>query len=351
MNTSDTALLGAHESESPLLQSGDKTPLLQIKNLDIAFVRDKDLIKATDGVHLEVNPGEIVCLVGESGCGKSITALSILGLLGGQGRVVGGEILYDGRDLLKMSEAELDKIRGNEISMVFQDALGSLNPVFTVGNQMTESIRIHLGYDRKKAREHAIKLLEKTGIPDPGNVLRKYPHMLSGGMRQRVMIAMALSCHPRLLIADEPTTALDVTIQLQIMQLILKLRDELNMGVLLITHDLGVVAELADRVVVMYAGQCVEEALVDGLFEAPGHPYTRALLEAVPDIHDHKERKLFSIPGAVPEDYHEMTGCRFAPRCIFADGCPGDGALVHLDTHHYARCSRAGEERRTADEQ
>ena len=314
-------------------------PLLQIKDLDIGFFREKSFARYTDRVHLEVNAGEIVCLVGESGCGKSITALSVLGLLSGQGKIAGGEILFEGRDLLKMSEKELDKIRGDQISMVFQDALGSLNPVFTIGNQMMESIRIHLGYDRKKARAHAIELLKKTGLPDAEGVMKKYPHMLSGGMRQRVMIAMALSCHPRLLIADEPTTALDVTIQLQIMQLLLKMRDELNMGILLITHDLGVVAELADRVVVMYAGQCVEEASVEELFAHPAHPYTRALMAAVPDIQDDRDRRLFSIPGAVPEDYYNMEGCRFAPRCDRASDCDRKGSCVWLNENHYTKCS------------
>lgn len=321
-------------------------PLLQIKNLDIGFIRDKKLVTYTDKVSFWVNPGEIVCLVGESGCGKSITALSILGLLNNQGRVAGGEILFEGQDLLKLSEKELDKVRGRDISMIFQDALGSLNPVFTVGNQLMESIRTHMGYDKETANKHAISLLEKTGLPDAKNVMKKFPHMLSGGMRQRVLIAMALSCNPKLLIADEPTTALDVTIQLQIMKLLLKMRDESGdgMGILLITHDLGVVAELADRVVVMYAGQCVEEADVHTLFNAPKHPYTKALLAAVPDITDDKEHVLFSIPGTVPENYHSMEGCRFAPRCPYVDQCDCLGTMVEVSKGHVVKCSRCADE-------
>ncbi len=321
-------------------------PLLQIKNLDIGFIRDKKLVRYTDKVSFYVNPGEIVCLVGESGCGKSITALSILGLLNNQGRVADGEILFDGKDLLKLSEKELDQVRGNDIAMVFQDALVSLNPVFTIGNQLVESIRTHLGYDKETAKKHAISLLEKTGLENGKMILKKYPHMLSGGMRQRVMIAMALSCNPKLLIADEPTTALDVTIQLQIMKLLLKMRDESDgrMGILMITHDLGVVAELADRVVVMYAGQCVEEADVYTLFDNPKHPYTQALLAAVPDITDDKNRALYSIPGTVPEDYHSMEGCRFAPRCPYAKDCDCLGRTVEVSVGHRVKCSRCADE-------
>ncbi len=322
------------------------SPLLQIKDLDIGFIRDKKLVTYTDKVNFSVDQGEIVCLVGESGCGKSITALSILGLLNNQGRVANGEILFEGKDLLKLSEKELDKVRGHEISMVFQDALGSLNPVFTIGNQLMESIRTHLDYDKDAAKKHAITLLEKTGLSDAKNVMKKFPHMLSGGMRQRVMIAMALSCNPKLLIADEPTTALDVTIQLQIMKLLLKMRDESNdrMGILLITHDLGVVAELADRVVVMYAGQCVEEADVHTLFAHPKHPYTQALLAAVPDIKEDKDRILFSIPGTVPEDYHSMEGCRFAPRCPYAKECDCLGRTIEVSQGHVVKCSRCADE-------
>ena len=228
--------------------------MLEIKNLEISFFDGKKQIRRTDSVSFEVREGEILALVGESGCGKSITALSIPGLLARNGRVTGGEILYRGRDLLKLSEKELDAVRGREIAMIFQDIMYSLNPVFTIGNQMIEGMRKHLGYSKAQAREEAIRLLERVGIRESERVMKSYPHMLSGGMRQRVMIAMALSCKPRMLIADEPTTALDVTIQLQIMQLLRSLRDEYGMSILLITHDIALVTEMADRVVVMYAG-------------------------------------------------------------------------------------------------
>ena len=243
----------------------------------------------------------------------------------GQGKVTGGEILFEGRNLLALGEQELDAIRGKEISMIFQDIMYSLNPVFTIGNQMVEGMRRHLGYTKRQAREKAVQLLTRTGVRDAEAVMKKYPHMLSGGMRQRVMIAMALSCGPKLLIADEPTTALDVTIQLQIMQLLKGLRDEFGMSILLITHDIGVVAEMADRVVVMYAGQCVEAADTRSLLMHPRHPYTQALLSAVPGVKDDKKRRLYSIPGAVPENYPELTGCRFAARCPHAANCPAQG--------------------------
>ena len=315
-------------------------PMLEIRDLDISFRDGKRMTRCTDRVRFDVYPGEILCIVGESGCGKSITALSILGLLSRQGQVTNGEILYQGRDLLKLSEKELDAIRGSEISMIFQDIMYSLNPVFTIGNQLTEAIRLHLKYKKGEAAQLAADLLRRTGIREPEKVLRMYPHMLSGGMRQRVMIAMALACGPKLLIADEPTTALDVTIQLQIMELLKSLRDETGMAILLITHDIGVVAEMADRVVVMYAGQCVEEADVKTLLEAPAHPYTRALMRAVPGIHDDRNRRLLSIPGAVPEHYQEMQGCRFAERCPHGAACDRAAAELDLGGGHRIRCSQ-----------
>ena len=316
-------------------------PLLDVRHLDIAFASGRKLTKRTEDVHFQVHPGEILSIVGESGCGKSITALSLLRLLNRQGRVVGGEVLFKGRDLLSMTEKELDRVRGREIAMVFQDIMYSLNPVFTIGNQMVETLRRHMGMQRGQARERAVELLEKTGISQPRSVMKKYPHMLSGGMRQRVMIAMALTCNPSLLIADEPTTALDVTIQLQIMQLLKKLRDETGMAILLITHDIGLVTEMADRVVVMYAGQCVEEASTQQLLESPAHPYTRALLRAVPGIHDPKDRRLYSIPGAVPEEYQDLPGCRFAPRCPYGQDCPGAREESQVNPGHMVRCCRA----------
>lgn len=313
-------------------------PLLEVKDLEVSFFQGKRQTACTDRVSFEVNPGEILCLVGESGCGKSITALSILGLLSRAGRVTNGQILYQGRDLLLLREKELDDIRGREIAMIFQDVMYSLNPVFTIGSQLTEVIRRHLHHSREQARALSVELLQKTGIPQPETVMRKYPHQLSGGMRQRVMIAMALACKPRLLIADEPTTALDVTIQLQIMQLLRRLRDETGMAILLITHDIGVVAEMADRVVVMYAGQCVEKAETRQLLENPAHPYTQALLRAVPGVHDDRRERLASIPGAVPEAYHAITGCRFAPRCPWGETCSREFRQLEVSPGHEAAC-------------
>ena len=313
-------------------------PLLEVKALEITFFHGKQQTRCTDHVSFEVNPGEILCIVGESGCGKSITALSILGLLARGGRVTGGEILFQERNLLELNEKQLDTIRGSEISMIFQDIMYSLNPVFTVESQLTEAIRRHLNRGRREVRELAATLLKRTGISQPHVVLRKYPHQLSGGMRQRVMIAMALACRPRLLIADEPTTALDATIQLQILRLLKDLRNETGMAILFITHDLGVVAEMADRVVVMYAGQCVEEASAEQLLKDPIHPYTQALLRTVPGLHDDRSKRIFSIPGRVPEHYQEMNGCRFAPRCPYANDCTRQASNITLESCRAVRC-------------
>lgn len=315
-------------------------PLLEVRDLEISFFSGKRQTRAAQGVSFDVKPGEIVCLVGESGCGKSITALSILGLLARQGRVTDGEILFEGQNLLKLTQKQLDDVRGKAISMIFQDIMYSLNPVFTIGNQLMEGMRRHLKLSREDAYRRAMELLEKTGIQDVQGTMKKYPHQLSGGQRQRVMIAMALSCSPKLLIADEPTTALDVTIQLQIMQLLRRLRDEEGMAILLITHDIGVVAEMADRVVVMYAGQCVEEADTQTLLTQPMHPYTQALLQAIPGIHDDPEKRLYAIPGTVPERYDDLTGCRFAPRCPYAENC-GKKAVYLGGAAHRVRCERA----------
>ena len=332
-----TALLFYREGMNAMAQ-----PLLEVQNLDISFASGKRRVRATDQVSFAVRPGEIVCLVGESGCGKSVTALSVLGLLARQGQVTGGDIRFDGRSLLGLNEKQLDEIRGRDISMIFQDIMYSLNPVFTIGNQMIEGMRRHLGLRREAAAQRAVELLEKTGIQDAPGAMRKYPHQLSGGQRQRVMIAMALSCRPKLLIADEPTTALDVTIQHQIMELLKRLRDEEGMAILLITHDIGVVAEMADRVVVMYAGQCVEEADVAELLDQPQHPYTRALLQAVPGLHDSRERRLYAIPGTVPEHYDDLPGCRFAPRCIFANRCAQRPDYRETARGHFMRCAMQG---------
>ena len=297
-------------------------PLLEVKGLTTAFQGDYGTNTAVDHVDFQVQKGEIVCIVGEAGCGKSVTSLSLMGLLARNGRVVDGSAAFlageDTQkkvDLLQLDEKQLDEIRGNRISMVFQDPLTSLNHVFTVGNQITESIRTHMKLSKAEAKERAVQILKKVGMPDAEAAMKKYPHTLSGGMRQRAMIAMALSCDPALLIADEPTTALDVTIQAQIMDLLLELKQDIGMSIILITHDIGLVANMADRVLVMYAGQIVEEAPVERLFREPAHPYTKALLATVPSIYDEEDRQLSSIPGIVPENYDTLIGCRFADRC------------------------------------
>ena len=291
--------------------------LLEVQGLTTAFSADYGETVSVDHISFHVDEGETVCIVGESGCGKSVTSLSIMGLLGRGGAVTDGSVLFDGKNLLSLSEKELDEIRGNRMSMIFQDPLTSLNPVFTIGNQITESIRTHMHLDKEEARARAEKILSQVGMPDAHAAMKKYPHTLSGGMRQRAMIAMALCCNPALLIADEPTTALDVTIQAQIMNLLKKLKKEIGMSLILITHDIGLVASMADRVLVMYAGQIIEEAPVKELFASPHHPYTRALLATVPSIYDGPDRELVSIPGIVPENYDSITGCRFADRCAF----------------------------------
>ena len=318
-------------------------PLLQVKDLRVRFRSDFGDRVVTDDISFRVDPGETLGIVGESGCGKSVTSLAVMGLLARNGSVERGEVLFRGRDLLKLSPKELDRVRGKEIAMVFQDALASLNPVFTVGNQLTEAILAHGETDRRAARERARTMLEKAGLPDAAAVMRKYPSQLSGGMRQRAMIAMALSCSPSLLIADEPTTALDVTIQAQIMDSIRALRRELGMAMILITHDIGLVAQMADRVLVMYAGQIVEEADVFKLFAHPAHPYTRALLDSVPGVDDGQERILSAIGGTVPEDYSAISGCRFRDRCPYAGrGCDKPQKMEPVGPGHRARCCRTG---------
>jgi peptide/nickel transport system ATP-binding protein len=316
-------------------------PLLEVKDLEVAFEKDKKDITCIDKVSFSVSAGEILCIVGESGSGKSVTSLSILRLLSKNGKITGGSIYFNGESLVDKSEKEMDLIRGSQITMIFQDALSSLNPVFTIGSQLIESIAAHMGLNKKEARERAEELLRTVGLPDPSSILKKYPHTLSGGMRQRVMIAMALSCNPKLVIADEPTTALDVTIQAQIMDLLRRLNQELGMSIILITHDMGVVAEMADRVLVMYAGQIVEEALVENIFKEPEHPYTKALLQSIPSIKDYEERELIPIQGAVPEEYHEMSGCRFSNRCEYALSlCSKSQDMIMVSEDHYKRCWR-----------
>ncbi|MDI6617242.1 MAG: ABC transporter ATP-binding protein [Clostridiales bacterium] len=289
--------------------------LLEVKDLVTQFKLKDGTFNAVDGMSFNIDNGEIVALVGESGCGKSVTSLSILGLIPNPpGKVIRGEILFKGKDILKKTRREMQDIRGNEISMIFQEPMTSLNPLFTIGKQITETLIRHKKMGREEAKERAVEMLDLVGIPSPGERFKNYPHQMSGGMRQRVMIAMALACNPELLIADEPTTALDVTIQAQILDLILKLKNKLNTAVLLITHDLGVVAEVADRVVVMYCGKVVESGSVKEIFAKPLHPYTEGLLLSIPKI-DEKKEELFMIPGTVPNPLNMPAGCAFSTRC------------------------------------
>ena len=292
--------------------------LLTISDLTIAFTGDTGTHEVTDHLSLTLDEGEVVCLVGESGCGKSVTSMSLLGLLGPGGSVTEGSICYEDRDLLTLSEKELDQIRGKEISMIFQDPMSSLNPTFTIGYQIMEGLRIHLGLKKREAWVRAVELLARVGMKEPEMVMKSYPHTLSGGMRQRAIIAMALACNPKLLIADEPTTALDVSVQAQIMELLKRLQKEFRMAVLLITHDMGVVSHMADRVLVMYAGQIVEEADVEHLFDRPLHPYTRGLIKSIPQLEGEKQRRLHVIKGTVPLLSQIPEGCHFAPRCEYA---------------------------------
>lgn len=315
-------------------------PILKIENLHTHFFTEKGEVPAVDGVDLYINPGEVLGVVGESGCGKSVTSLSVLKLVPNPpGRIVDGRILFKGRDIVPMKEREMRKIRGNAVSMIFQEPMTSLNPLFTVGQQIIETVRLHQGVSKKEAREHAIDMLRKVGIPRPESIIDEYPHQLSGGMRQRVMIAMSISCNPELLIADEPTTALDVTIQAQILDLIRRLNEEQGTAVMMITHDLGVVAEMCHRVAVMYAGKVVEEGPVRDIFKNPLHPYTQGLIASVPRMDETRER-LYSIPGNVPILSTTMQGCRFAPRCPHVmDICRRSlPELTLQDDRHSSRC-------------
>jgi oligopeptide/dipeptide ABC transporter ATP-binding protein len=289
-------------------------PLLEVKNLKTYFYTEDGVVRAVDGVNFEVYPGEVLGLVGESGCGKSVTSLSIMRLIAKPGRVDAGEILLDGENLLELPEDEMIKVRGNRISMIFQQPQTALNPVFKVGDQLSEVLNVHQDLGKDAGWKRAIQLLKMVGVPDPERRAEAYPHELSGGMAQRVMIAMALACVPELLIADEPTTALDVTIQAQILDLMRDLRREMGTSVILITHDLGVVAEMAERVAVMYAGEIVEQTDVNALFDEPLHPYTQGLIGSIPVLGQIKER-LDVIPGSVPNLINLPSGCRFAPRC------------------------------------
>ncbi|MFG3612696.1 ABC transporter ATP-binding protein [Rummeliibacillus stabekisii] len=314
--------------------------LLEISNLKTYFFVDNQQIPAVNGVDLFINEGETLGIVGESGCGKSVTSLSVMGLLGHTpGKVVDGSIRFKDSDLLTLPEDKMRKIRGNEIAMIFQEPMTSLNPVYKIGKQIGEAVRLHLKYDKKKTREHVINMLKLVGIPRAEEIIDEFPHQLSGGMRQRVMIAMAMSCNPTLLIADEPTTALDVTIQAQILEIMKKVKQEKGTAMMLITHDLGVVAEMCDRIVVMYAGKVVEEADVFELFENPKHPYTKGLLNSVPKL-GLKSERLTSIPGNVPTPANMPKGCKFAPRCIeVMEICKTeDPELSQISNGHQCRC-------------
>ena len=317
--------------------------LLDIRGLKTHFRTDDGWVHAVDGVDLRVEAGETVCLVGESGSGKSVTAMSVLKLLPmPPGRIVAGQVLWDGRDLVPLPPAEMQRLRGREIGMVFQEPMTALNPVYTVGEQICEGLRLHEGLSRAAALERAAELLALVHISQPSRRVHDYPHQFSGGMRQRVMIAMALACKPRLLIADEPTTALDVTIQAQILDLLAELKERLGMAVLLITHAMGVVAEVAQRVVVMYAGQVIEEGSVEEVFQRPWHPYTQGLIRSIPRIDADAARgaRLVSIPGTVPSLVEPPPGCRFAPRCAYArDACTqATPALREVGPGHRVAC-------------
>jgi len=293
-------------------------PILSVRDLQTSFFSQRGEVQAVRGVSFDVGPGEMLGIVGESGSGKSITCMSILRLLKANGRIKGGEALFDGRDLLKLDEDAMRDLRGNHIAVIFQDPMTSLNPTLTVGEQVIETILRHRRVTRAQARQRAIELFELVSIPLASRRLKSYPHEFSGGMRQRVMIAMALSCDPKLLIADEPTTALDVTIQRQILLLLKDLQTRLGMAVILITHDLGVIAEVTDNIVVMYGGMVMEQGNVRDIFARPRHPYTQGLLAAVPDLRDETHRRLRPIPGSPPDMAHPPAGCPFAPRCPHA---------------------------------
>lgn len=327
------------------------TTILDVKNLATHFSTPEGTVYAVNGISYHLNEGETLAVVGESGCGKTVSMLSILGLVPiPPGKIVSGTAMYWDKDLLRIPERELEQVRGKEIAMVFQDPMTSLNPVLTIKRQITESLIVHMSMKPQMAQNRAVQLLEMVGIPDPKRRLNDYPHQFSGGMRQRVMIAMALACNPTILIADEPTTALDVTIQAQIVELVIRMKNQLGMAMIWITHDLGVVAGLADRVMVMYAGYIVEKANVDELYENPRHPYTLALLAALPRADRRRDHRLKSIPGAPPSLLTEPVGCPFAPRCEYViERCRDENpVLTPLVEGHEIACwvdVRTGETR------
>lgn len=315
--------------------------LLEIRHLKTFFFTDEGISRAVDDMDLTIRKGRTLGVIGESGCGKSVTALSVLRLVPSPpGRIIGGEILFEGKDLLQKPPAEMRTIRGNDIAMIFQEPMTSLNPVYTIGNQIAEAIILHQGLHKMEAHQKAIEVLGLVGIPTPAKQVNAYPHQLSGGMRQRAMIAMALSCRPKLLIADEPTTALDVTIQAQILRLVNELKKQIDMAIMMITHDLGVIAQVADDVVVAYAGKGVEYGDVETVFERPAHPYTRALYHSIPHLRETRKRKLEVIQGTVPNPLNFPSGCRFHPRCVHAiELCTvKEPELEEIGSDHRVRC-------------
>ncbi|RXZ81916.1 ABC transporter ATP-binding protein [Paenibacillaceae bacterium] len=315
-------------------------PILELQNVQVSFRTERDIIAPVENVEFCLHKGETIAIVGESGSGKSVTTLSIMGLLGKYGKVSRGSIMFNGLDLSQLSAKAMNQIRGNEISMIFQEPMSALNPVLTIGHQLVEQIRKHKKLSKKEALGEAEQMLRKVGIARSASVMREYPYALSGGMLQRVMIAMAMSCNPRILIADEPTTALDVTIQAQILRLMKQLRQELGTSILLITHDMNVVAEMADRVIVMYAGEIVEEADVFQLFDHHRHPYTQGLLECIPHIGADPQKRLAAIPGTVPLPQHMPEGCRFQARCPYVmERCRAEHPpLLDAGAGHKVRC-------------
>ncbi|WDL95874.1 ABC transporter ATP-binding protein [Alicyclobacillus sp. ALC3] len=315
-------------------------PLLAVRDLKTYFISKDAEVRAVDGIDIDVYPRQVVCIVGESGCGKSMTSLSVMRLVPKpRGKIVSGEIKFNGKDLLKLTERQMTDVRGNDMSMIFQEPMTALNPVLTIGDQITEVLIRHRNMNKREALAKAVDMLQVVGVPRAAQIVHEYPHQLSGGLRQRVMIAMAMVCEPKLLIADEPTTALDVTIQAQVLELMKKMRDEFDTAIILITHDLGVVAEMADHVVVMYAGQIVESTNADDIFHDPQHPYTKALLASIPSLEEEKET-LYSIPGTVPDAAAYPVGCRFADRCPIAQASCREKApeLRETSPGHSIRC-------------
>ncbi len=319
--------------------------VLQVEDLAVSFETERGTFTFLHELSFDLAAGEILCIVGESGSGKSIGQLALMHLLERNGQIESGRVLFKGQDLARFTEREMDQIRGSQIAMVFQDAMGSLNPVLTIESQVTEPMLLHLGMGRREARQRALELFKRVGLSHPERVLRSYPHELSGGMQQRVMIAMALACKPSILIADEPTTALDVTVQAQIMELLRQLREETGMAIILITHDMGLVAEMADQVLVLYAGEPVEKSDVFSLFDEAAHPYTRLLLAAVPQVQGDKAQRLAQIQGSVPEHYEWIKGCRFFNRCPYAqEQCRETQRLApDAQRRSLVRCRRAQE--------